>query len=153
VLRVEDVHTYYGASHVLQGMSLSVERGEVVAVIGRNGVGKTTLVRSIIGLTPPQRGRILFKDIEITHMPAHRIARMGVGLVPQGRRIFSTLSVREHLDVTARRRGAAQWTLARMIALFPNLGARLSQTANKLSGASSRCLRPAAPSSAIPISF
>ena len=78
----------------------------MVAVIGRNGVGKTTLVRSIIGLTPPRRGRILFKDTEITHMPAHRIARMGVGLVPQGRRIFPSLSVREHLEVAARRRGA-----------------------------------------------
>jgi len=140
VLRVEEIHTYYGASHVLQGMSLSVERGEVVAVIGRNGVGKTTLVRSIIGLTPPQRGRVLFKDIEITRMPAHQIARLGVGLVPQGRRIFPSLSVREHLEVTARRRAVAQWTLERMIALFPNLGARLSQTANKLSGGEQQML-------------
>jgi branched-chain amino acid transport system ATP-binding protein len=82
VLQVEDIHTYYGASHILQGMSLAIERGEVVAVIGRNGVGKTTLVRSIVGLTPPARGHIRFKDTDITHMPAHRIARMGVGLVP-----------------------------------------------------------------------
>jgi len=140
VLRVEDIHTYYSGSHILQGISLSVERGEVVAVIGRNGVGKTTLVRSIIGLTPPRRGRILFKDTEITRMPAHRIARMGVGLVPQGRRIFPSLSVREHLEVTARRRGAAQWTLERMIALFPNLRARLGQTANKLSGGEQQML-------------
>jgi len=140
VLRVEDVHTYYGASHILQGMSLTVERGEVVAVIGRNGVGKTTLVRSIIGLTPPRRGRIVFKDTEITAMPAHRIARMGVGLVPQGRRIFPSLSVREHLEVTARRRGAAQWTFDRMIEMFPNLGARLDQTANKLSGGEQQML-------------
>ena len=140
MLRVEDIHTYYSGSHILQGISLSVERGEVVAVIGRNGVGKTTLVRSIIGLTPPRRGRILFKDTEITRMPAHRIARMGVGLVPQGRRIFPSLSVREHLEVTARRRGAAQWTLERMIALFPNLRARLGQTANKLSGGEQQML-------------
>jgi len=140
VLRVEDIHTYYSGSHILQGISLSVERGEVVAVIGRNGVGKTTLVRSIIGLTPPRRGRILFKDTEITRMPAHRIARMGVGLVPQGRRIFPSLSVREHLEVTARRRGAAHWTLERMIALFPNLRARLGQTANKLSGGEQQML-------------
>ncbi|HUZ73045.1 MAG TPA: ABC transporter ATP-binding protein [Stellaceae bacterium] len=140
MLRVEDVHTYYGASHILQGMSLTVERGEVVAVIGRNGVGKTTLVRSIIGLTPPRRGRIVFKDTEITAMPAHRIARMGVGLVPQGRRIFPSLSVREHLEVTARRRGAAQWTFDRMIEMFPNLGARLDQTANKLSGGEQQML-------------
>jgi branched-chain amino acid transport system ATP-binding protein len=140
VLRVEDVHTYYGASHVLQGLSLTVERGEVVAVMGRNGVGKTTLMRSIIGLSPPRQGRILFNDIDITHMPAHRIARMGVGLVPQGRRIFPSLSVREHLEVAARRRGAAQWTFDRMIALFPNLGERLGQTANKLSGGEQQML-------------
>jgi branched-chain amino acid transport system ATP-binding protein len=140
VLQVEAIHTYHGASHILQGMSLKVERGEVVAVIGRNGVGKTTLVRSIVGLTPARRGRILFKDTEITHMPAHRIARMGVGLVPQGRRIFPSLSVREHLEVVARRRGAGQWTLERMIALFPNLAARLGQTANKLSGGEQQML-------------
>jgi branched-chain amino acid transport system ATP-binding protein len=140
VLRVEDVHTYYGASHVLQGLSLTVERGEVVAVMGRNGVGKTTLMRSIIGLSPPRQGRILFNDIDITHMPAHRIARMGVGLVPQGRRIFPSLSVREHLEVAARRRGAAQWSFDRMIALFPNLGERLGQTANKLSGGEQQML-------------
>jgi branched-chain amino acid transport system ATP-binding protein len=140
VLQVEDVHTYYGESHVLQGMTLSVERGEVVAVIGRNGVGKTTLVRSIVGLTPSRRGRILFKDAEITRMPAHRIARMGVGLVPQGRRIFPSLSVREHLEVGSRRRGAAQWTLERMIDLFPNLRERFGQTANKLSGGEQQML-------------
>jgi branched-chain amino acid transport system ATP-binding protein len=140
MLRVEDIHTYYGASHILQGMSLAVERGEVVAVIGRNGVGKTTLVRSIIGLSPPRRGRILFNDTDITGMQAHRIARMGMGLVPQGRRIFPTLSVREHLEVTARRRGAASWTLDRLLALFPNLRERIGQTANKLSGGEQQML-------------
>jgi branched-chain amino acid transport system ATP-binding protein len=140
MLRVEDIHTYYGASHILQGMSVAVERGEVVAVIGRNGVGKTTLVRSIMGITPTRRGRIFFKDTDITGMPSHRIARMGVGLVPQGRRIFPSLSVREHLEVTARPRGAASWTLERMIGLFPQLAARLGQTANKLSGGEQQML-------------
>jgi len=140
MLEVEDVHTYYGASHVLQGMSLSVGQGEVVAVMGRNGVGKTTLVRSIVGLTPAQRGRILFKGTEITRMPAHRIARMGIGLVPQGRRIFPSLSVREHLEVAARRRGPMQWTFDRLVGLFPNLRARLDQTANKLSGGEQQML-------------
>jgi len=140
VLKVEDIHTYYGASHVLQGISLAIEPGEAVAVIGRNGVGKTTLVRSIVGLTPPRRGRIAFKDIDITRMPAHRIARLGVGLVPQGRRIFASLSVREHLQVTARRRGIGRWTLERMTALFPNLRERLGQTANKLSGGEQQML-------------
>jgi branched-chain amino acid transport system ATP-binding protein len=140
VLKVEDIHTYYGASHILQGISLAIEPGEVVAVIGRNGVGKTTLVRSIVGLTPPRRGRIAFKDTDITRMPAYRIARLGVGLVPQGRRIFASLSVREHLQVTARSRGAGRWTLERMTALFPNLRERLGQTANKLSGGEQQML-------------
>ncbi len=140
MLQVQDIHTYYGVSHILQGISLSVDPGEVVAVIGRNGVGKTTLVRSIVGLTPPRSGRILFKDAEITRTPAHKIARLGIGLVPQGRRIFPSLSVREHLEVTARRRGAAQWTLERMITLFPNLRERLAQTANKLSGGEQQML-------------
>ena len=140
MLKVEDIHTYYGASHVLQGISLAIEPGEAVAVIGRNGVGKTTLMRSIVGLTPPRRGRIAFKDIDITRMPAHRIAQLGVGLVPQGRRIFASLSVREHLQVTARRRGIGRWTLERMTALFPNLRERLGQTANKLSGGEQQML-------------
>ena len=140
MLQVQDIHTYYGVSHILQGISLSVDPGEVVAVIGRNGVGKTTLVRSIVGLTPPRSGRILFRDAEITRTPAHKIARLGIGLVPQGRRIFPSLSVREHLEVTARRRGAAQWTLERMITLFPNLRERLAQTANKLSGGEQQML-------------
>jgi branched-chain amino acid transport system ATP-binding protein len=140
VLKVEDIHTYYGSSHILQGLSLAIEPGEVVAVIGRNGVGKTTLVRSIVGLTPPRRGRIAFKDTDITRLPAHRIAKLGVGLVPQGRRIFASLSVREHLQVTARRRGIGRWTLERMTALFPNLRERLGQTANKLSGGEQQML-------------
>jgi branched-chain amino acid transport system ATP-binding protein len=140
VLKVEEIHTYYGLSHILHGISLAIEPGEVVAVIGRNGVGKTTLVRSIVGLTPARSGRILFRDADITRMPPHRIAKLGVGLVPQGRRIFPSLSVREHMQVTARSRGAAQWTLQRMIALFPNLAARLAQTANKLSGGEQQML-------------
>jgi branched-chain amino acid transport system ATP-binding protein len=140
VLEVADIHTYYGASHILQGLSLEMKRGEVVAVIGRNGVGKTTLVRSIMGLTPPRSGRIVFDDIDITRMPAYKIAHMGVGLVPQGRRVFPSLSVREHLEVTARPKGAAPWTLERLIALFPNLRERLAQTANKLSGGEQQML-------------
>ena len=140
VLRVEDIHTYYGPSHVLQGLSLAIEPNEVVAVIGRNGVGKTTLVRSISGLTPAARGRITFRDTDITRMPAHRIARLGVGLVPQGRRVFPSLSVKEHLEVTARRRGAALWTRERLCELFPNLAQRLDQTALKLSGGEQQML-------------
>ena len=119
MLRVQDVHTYYRDSYVLQGVTLELKPGQVVALLGRNGVGKTTLARSIVGLTPARRGNILFKDTDITHMPAHRIARMGIGLVPQGRRVFRSLTVREHLQVTAR--GDGRWTFERIIELFPNL--------------------------------
>lgn len=140
MLSVEDIHTFYGASHILQGVSLKIGLGEVVAVIGRNGVGKTTLVRSIVGLTPARSGRILFDGVDITHLATHKIARRGIGLVPQGRRVFPTLSVREHLEVAARRSGPAQWTLERMIALFPNLAERLANTANKLSGGEQQML-------------
>src|SRR5712691_477533 len=140
MLRVEDVHTYYGDSYILQGVSLNVEPGEVVAVLGRNGVGKTTLIRSIIGLTPARQGRIAFKTVDITRMPAHRIARLGLGLVPQGRRIFPSLSVREHLELTARNTRDGRWTFAEIIRLFPNLATRLRQAGNKLSGGEQQML-------------
>ncbi len=137
MLTVDDIHTYYGDSYVLQGVSLVVNPGEVVAVLGRNGVGKTTLVRSVIGLSPPRRGRITFKGQDITRMPAYRIARQGIGLVPQGRRIFRTLTVRENLDVVARE---GRWTRARLLELFPNLGRRLRSLGGKLSGGEQQML-------------
>ena len=140
MLRVEDIHTYYGDSYILQGLSLQINAGEVVAVLGRNGVGKTTLVRSVIGLTPPRQGRIVFKEADITRVPAHRIARMGIGLVPQGRRIFASLTVRENLQVIARGRKDARWNLERVIDLFPNLGRRLRQLGGKLSGGEQQML-------------
>ena len=89
MLEVQDIHTNYGESYILQGLSLRLGQGQVVAVLGRNGVGKTTLIRSIIGFTPPRRGRILLRGEDITHLAPHEIARRGVGLVPQGRRIFA----------------------------------------------------------------
>ena len=138
MLQVEDIHTYYGDSYILQGLSLEVKAGEVVAVLGRNGVGKTTLVRSIIGLTPPRRGRIAFNGADITRIPAYRIARLGIGLVPQGRRIFPSLSVRENLEVTAR--GKGRWSQARILELFPNLAQRLRQLGGKLSGGEQQML-------------
>src|SRR3989442_10613649 len=134
MLLVDDIHTYYGDSYILQGLSLAIGTGEVVAVLGRNGVGKTTLVRSVIGLTPPRQGRIVFKGADITRLQAHRIARMGIGLVPQGRRIFPSLTVRENLQVVARGRKDARWNLDRIIDLFPHLGRRLRQLGGKLSG-------------------
>jgi branched-chain amino acid transport system ATP-binding protein len=138
MLSVEDIHTYYGDSYILQGLSLEMKAGEAVAVLGRNGVGKTTLVRSIIGLTPPRRGRITFKGADITRLPAYRIARMGIGLVPQGRRIFPSLSVRENLEVTARGRGP--WSQQKVLELFPNLAQRLRQLGGKLSGGEQQML-------------
>jgi branched-chain amino acid transport system ATP-binding protein len=138
MLAVDDIHTYYGDSYILQGASLRVEQGEVVAVLGRNGVGKTTLVRSVLGLTPPRRGRIAYKGSDITRLAAYRIARLGLGYVPQGRRIFSSLSVRENLAVVAR--GQGRWSLQRILELFPNLSHRLRQLGGKLSGGEQQML-------------
>jgi branched-chain amino acid transport system ATP-binding protein len=138
MLSIRDVHTYYGDSYILQGVSLDVQAGQVVALLGRNGVGKTTLVRSIIGLTPPRRGTIRFRDVDITRMPAYRIARLGIGLVPQGRHVFRSLTVREHLQVTARGRGT--WDFDKVVGLFPNLQSRLRSLAGKLSGGEQQML-------------
>ena len=138
MLAVDDIHTYYGDSYILQGASLRVEQGEVVAVLGRNGVGKTTLVRSVLGLTPPRRGRIAYKGADITRLAAYRIARLGLGYVPQGRRIFPSLSVRENLAVVAR--GQGRWSLQRILELFPNLSHRLRQLGGKLSGGEQQML-------------
>jgi branched-chain amino acid transport system ATP-binding protein len=138
MLRVLDIHTYYRDSYILQGVTFELKPGQVVALLGRNGVGKTTLARSIVGLTPARRGNILFKDTDITHMPAHRIACMGIGLVPQGRRVFRSLTVKEHLQVTAR--GHGRWTFDRIVELFPNLHARLRSLAGKLSGGEQQML-------------
>jgi branched-chain amino acid transport system ATP-binding protein len=142
ILQVEEIHTYYGESYVLQGISLQVRRGHAVAVLGRNGMGKTTLIRSIIGFTPPRRGRILFKGVEITRLPSHEIARLGIGLVPQGRRIFPSLTVLENLTIGARSRaGNGQgWNLERVFNLFPRLQERAGHRGNKLSGGEQQML-------------
>ena len=103
-LAVEDIHTYYGESHILHGVSLAVAPGEAVALLGRNGAGKTTVIRSIVGFTPPREGRVVWEDAAIDGWPPYRIARRGIALVPQGRRIFSPLSVRENLDARRARR-------------------------------------------------
>ena len=138
MLSVRDIHTYYRDSYILQGVTLDLRPGQVVGLLGRNGVGKTTLARSILGLTPARRGTILFKDTDITRMPAHRIARMGIGFVPQGRHVFRFLTVREHLQVTAR--GESQWNLDKVVELFPNLRSRLRSLAGKLSGGEQQML-------------
>jgi branched-chain amino acid transport system ATP-binding protein len=140
ILLVEDVHAYYGESYILQGVSLRVGEGQVVAVLGRNGVGKTTLMRAIIGFTPPRQGRIRFRGEDITGRPPHAIARLGIGLVPQGRRIFPSLTVREHLEIAAARRGGQDWTIGRVTALFPPLGERFANRGAALSGGEQQML-------------
>ncbi|MFB3817491.1 MAG: ABC transporter ATP-binding protein [Candidatus Methylomirabilales bacterium] len=140
MLRVEDMHTYYGESHVLQGVWLEVARGQVLALLGRNGMGKTTLIRSIIGFTPARRGRVLFQGTDITRLPPFRAVEMGMGLVPQGRRIFPSLSVRENLTVAARGNGKQGWNLERVFALFPRLQERLHHPGSKLSGGEQQML-------------
>ena len=137
-LEVEGVHTYYGESHVLQGVSPRVDRGEVLAILGRNGMGKTTLIRTIIGFTPPREGRVLYEGTEITRLPPFRMVALGMALVPQGRRVFPSLSVRENLDVA--RRGEGRWSLEQVYALFPRLRDRAGNRANKLSGGEQQML-------------
>ena len=140
MLEVQDIHTYYGESYILQGVSLTLREGQVVAVLGRNGVGKTTLIRSIVGFTPPRRGRILFKEEDITKLPTHQIARRGIGLVPQGRRIFPSLNVKENLTVAERKRDGSGWGFDKILDLFPRLRERLSHRGNKLSGGEQQML-------------
>jgi branched-chain amino acid transport system ATP-binding protein len=137
VLEVDAIHTYYGESHVLHGLSLRVAPGEAVALLGRNGAGKTTAIRSIVGFTPPRAGRVVFEGQAIERWPAYRIARRGLALVPQGRRIFAPLSVRENLLLGAR---AAGWTLERVFELFPRLRERQAQSGGTLSGGEQQML-------------
>ncbi len=138
VLEVEGVHTYYGESHVLQGISLRVGEGEVLTILGRNGAGKTTLVRSIIGFTPPREGRVRFKGRDITEWPSYRMVGAGMALVPQGRRVFPSLTVQENLEVA--RAGQGRWTIERIHTLFPRLAERAGNRANKLSGGEQQML-------------
>jgi branched-chain amino acid transport system ATP-binding protein len=142
MLKIVDIHTYYGESYVLQGISLEVGEGSVVGILGRNGMGKTTLIRSIVGFTPPRQGQILFRDVDITHMPSYKIVRMHMGLVPQGRRIFPSLSVLENLRVGAREQNkdADSWNEEQIYEIFPVLHARRNHKGNQLSGGEQQML-------------
>lgn len=138
MLKTEDIHTYYGDSYVLQGVSLHVGEGSVVAILGRNGMGKTTLIRSVIGFTPVRRGKVLFKGKDVTNVPDFKRTRMGIALVPQGRQIFPSLSVRENLLLGAREGG--DWSLELVYDLFPRLKERAKHQGNKLSGGEQQML-------------
>ena len=137
MLVLEDIHTYYGDSYVLHGVSFAVESGTVVALLGRNGMGKTTTIRSIIGFTPPRSGVVRYKDKEITHLKPYQIAKMGIGLIPQGRSIFPSLSVKENLMMAAR---TGEWTLDKVYERFPILKARSNLKGNLLSGGEQQML-------------
>ncbi len=139
MLRVEGLHTYYGTGHILHGVDLEVPHAKVAVVLGRNGVGKTTTLRSIIGLTPPQAGQIWLEDRNIADWPPHMIARAGVAYVPEGRLIFPDLTVVENIRV-AERTSAKHWTLERLFDLFPALGERASNKGSNLSGGEQQML-------------
>jgi branched-chain amino acid transport system ATP-binding protein len=140
LVEVQDIHTYYGDAHVLQGVSLQLEQGQILGLLGRNGVGKTTLVNSIVGFTPPRRGRILFKGVDITQTSSFGTVRAGMGLVPQGRRVFPTLTVAENLLVAERNTDRHHWNRERVYALFPRLAERRAQRARTLSGGEQQML-------------
>jgi branched-chain amino acid transport system ATP-binding protein len=142
LLEVSNIETCYGLSQVLFGLSLVVAPGEMVTLMGRNGMGKTTTVRSVMGLTPAMAGSIRFDGAEIHGLPAYRIAKLGIGLVPEGRQVFPNLTARENLIATAanRARAALPWTLDKVCALFPRLSERLLNMANQLSGGEQQML-------------
>jgi branched-chain amino acid transport system ATP-binding protein len=141
-LRIDGLEAFYGDSHVLHGVSFALRVGEVLALLGRNGAGKTTCISSIMGLLRPRAGSITLFGEEIAGLPPEKISRAGIGLVPQGRRVFPSLSVRENLSVAAQRAKSAErpWTIDRIFELFPHLGIRRRQLAGSLSGGEQQML-------------
>lgn len=139
MLRIENMHTYYGDSYILQGISMEVGEATIIGLLGRNGMGKTTFIRSIIGFTRPRQGRVFFKGEEITHKRSFEIVRMGIGLVPQGRQIFPSLDVTENLIVGSCRE-SREWTLEKIFDCFPPLRQRAHHPGNRLSGGEQQML-------------
>jgi len=141
MLRLDDIHTYYGKSYIIQGLSLKVGGGSVVGLIGRNGMGKTTTMRSIIGFHPVSQGRIYFKGDEITTIRCYRRCQMGLSIVPQGRRIFPSLSVHENLLIAeCRDKRRQSWDMEKVFSLFPKLKERVNNRGNQLSGGEQQML-------------
>ena len=152
LLKVSDIHTYYGDSYVLQGVSLELRNGQIAAILGRNGMGKTTLIRSVAGLTPPRNGEIVYRDSSLRGQPPYAIAQAGIAIVPQGRRIFRSLTVRENLllptSILARssRRASGnngqRWDLDGVLKEFPQLAERVDHPGGSLSGGEQQQRRP-----------
>ncbi len=140
MLEVRGIDCFYGKVQVLRGLSLGVSQGEVLCLLGRNGAGKTTALKAIMGLVRPRAGRILVGDIDLTALPAHRVPKQGVAYVPQGRRLFAELTVRENLEIGLMARRTGKPALERALALFPILGERLAQRAGTLSGGEQQML-------------
>ena len=142
MLSVRDLHAFYGRAHILQGVSLEAKAGEVVALLGRNGAGKSTAMKAIMGLVPPMRGEVSFAGARIDRMPPYRIARLGLGYVPEERRIFTELSVMENLEVGRQpaRDGAPSWNADKLFALFPNLGRMRERPGGRMSGGEQQML-------------
>ena len=139
MLNVQDVHTYYGESYILQGVSLAVEKGMIIGLLGRNGVGKTTLIRSLVGITPPKQGKIVFNGHDLKNKAPFEICRLGMGWVPQGRQIFPSLNVTENLLVGCGSQGQG-WTIENIYEFFPPLKERAYHPGNRLSGGEQQML-------------
>jgi len=141
MLAVEDLHVFYGESHILQGVSFTVEPGEVCCLLGRNGAGKSTTLKSVMGFVPPRAGRISFRGVSLVGLPTHRVARLGVGYVPEDRRIFPTLTVAEHLRIAARGgNGPGRFGAETVYRLFPRLRERAAVPGRALSGGEQQML-------------
>jgi len=139
LLSVDDIHVYYGKSYILQGISLGIEDNQIAALLGRNGVGKTTTLMTIMGLVKPRSGKVVLKNVDTTPLPTFKIARLGIGYIPQGRRLFPELSVHENLKAALRSK-SEEFILGEIFELFPVLKNRLNQRANTLSGGEQQML-------------
>jgi branched-chain amino acid transport system ATP-binding protein len=142
MLAVHDLHAYYGRAHILAGVAFEVAKGEVVVLLGRNGAGKSTTMKSIMGLVPPAEGRVAFEGVDIVGKQPFEIARLGLGYVPEDRRVFAELTVMENLEVGRRppRAGAPEWTPDKLFALFPNLGRMRERPGGQMSGGEQQML-------------